>query len=76
MAFVRGFSVCAREGEEEMSELLFAWFLVVSELGGDGGHFEDADDPVSLSGVPTLKRLQARARSRLCNPAHLSPCHA
>ena len=38
MRFVRGFSICVGEGEEEMGELLFAWFLVVSELRGDGGH--------------------------------------
>ena len=38
MGFVWGVSVCVREGEEEMSELFFARFLVVSELGGDGGH--------------------------------------
>ena len=38
MGFVRGFSVCVGESEEEMSELFFAWFLVVSELRGDGGH--------------------------------------
>jgi hypothetical protein len=38
MGFVRRLSVCAREGEEEVGELFFAGFLVVSELGGDGGH--------------------------------------
>ena len=38
MGFVWLVSVCVWEGEEEMDELFFAWFLVVSELGGDGGH--------------------------------------
>jgi len=38
MGFVWRVSVCVWEGEEEVDELLPAWFLVVSELGGDGGH--------------------------------------
>jgi len=38
MGFVRRVSVCVWEGEEEMDELFSAWFFVVSELGGDGGH--------------------------------------
>ena len=30
--------ICSGESEEEMGELFFIWFPIVSELGGDGSH--------------------------------------
>jgi len=38
IGFVRWFPICVGEGEEELSELFFTWFLEVSELRGEGGH--------------------------------------
>lgn len=59
IGFVRRLSVCVGEGEEEMGELLFAWFLVVSELGGEGGHVSVEDtDSLALPQTATSPRTQ------------------
>jgi len=71
MGFFRGLSVCAGEGEEETSELVFARFLVVSELGGDGGHIPRTDDRRSLS--PSLDTYIPERAPAYVIPPHLSP---
>jgi hypothetical protein len=50
-----------------MSELLLAGFLVVSELGGDGGHVSRIQTLFSLS------QLQARGRTSAYVTPHTSP---
>jgi len=76
MGLVRGGSVCVGESEEEMGELFFAWFLVVSELRGDGGHVSSrmqiTPGALALSFLGSSDSYKPEAALAYVIPPHLS----
>ena len=67
--WVRRFSICVGESEEELCELVFIRFLVVPKLRGDGGHVLEG----RAWGLISLRTPPSEVASvvSLCN-SHLS----